>query len=160
MAVDVLSRSELRPVATGDRDLLAEIYFSTRRDEIAPLSWSSEEKERFLRQQFEAQFEHYRRSFGGIHSIVEVAGEPAGRLWVEERDDEIRVIDIAILPTFRGQGLGTELLRDVQRQAASRGVPVRIHVEKQNLAMELYRRLGFRTIEDKGVYDLLEWRGD
>ena len=41
---------------------------------------------------------------------------------------------------------------------AATGRAVSIHVEKQNPAMRLYKRLGFETIEDKGVYDLLEWR--
>ena len=41
--------------------------------------------------------------------------------------------------------------------AASCGKAVTIYVEKFNPAMRLYRRLGFRTEEDKGVYDLMRW---
>jgi hypothetical protein len=37
---------------------------------------------------------------------------------------------------------------------------VTIHVEKNNPAMRLYRRLGFTAVEDKGVYDLMRWVAD
>ena len=42
-------------------------------------------------------------------------------------------------------------------QTAATGRAVSIHVEKTNPAMSLYKRLGFETIEDKGVYDLMRW---
>ena len=42
-------------------------------------------------------------------------------------------------------------------EAAAAGKDVSIHVEKFNPAMRLYRRLGFATEEDKGVYDLMRW---
>ena len=37
-------------------------------------------------------------------------------------------------------------------------LPVRIHVEANNPAMGLYKRLGFRQIDTNGVYWLMEWR--
>jgi hypothetical protein len=37
---------------------------------------------------------------------------------------------------------------------------VRIHVERQNPALALYERLGFRLLEDRGVYLFLEWRAE
>ena len=43
-------------------------------------------------------------------------------------------------------------------EAAAAGKAMSIHVEKYNPAMRLYRRLGFVTEEDKGVYDLMRWR--
>jgi hypothetical protein len=39
------------------------------------------------------------------------------------------------------------------------GKPLRIHVEGFNPALRLYERLGFRQIEDKGVYLFMEWSG-
>ena len=41
---------------------------------------------------------------------------------------------------------------------AGAGLPVRIHVEKFNPALRLYRRLGFTEIEDKGIYLFMEWQ--
>jgi len=55
-------------------------------------------------------------------------------------------------------GFGGALMRDLLDEAAGAGKAVAIHVEKFNPALRLYRRLGFTTEEDKGVYDLMRWR--
>ena len=73
--------------------------------------------------------------------------------------DEIRIVDIALLPAYCNRGLGTTLVRALQAEAAASGKPLRIHVERFNPALRLYERLGFRQIEDKGVYLFLEWTG-
>jgi len=83
-----------------------------------------------------------------------------GRLYVDRWADEIRIIDIALLPQYRGRGIGRAILESLLDEAASRdrGRVVRIHVEHMNPAMRLYVRLGFYEIEDKGIYKLMEWR--
>jgi ribosomal protein S18 acetylase RimI-like enzyme len=70
---------------------------------------------------------------------------------------EIRVVDIAISPRFRGRGLGTLLLRRVFREGDGAGKPVSIHVEVFNPARRLYDRLGFVQKGTHGdVYILME----
>ena len=85
-----------------------------------------------------------------------VDGEPAGRLYVHRDDDEILIVDIALLPPYRGRGIGTALVREVLDEADASGRPVRIHVEHQNPAMTLYRRLGFERVDESGPYLLME----
>lgn len=148
----------LRPVADGDEPFLHEVYASTRREEVAPLPWSAEQKEAFLRMQSEAQHKYYLEQFSEAEMLVVlVDGEPAGRLYVDRREEEIRLVDIALLPAYRGGGIGGSLLRGLLREAREAGKPVRIHVEKQNPALRLYERLGFQRIGDRGVYWLMEW---
>ena len=89
--------------------------------------------------------------------MVERAQEPVGRLYLEEWPSQFRIIDIAMMPGARGLGFGTALIDEVFRRARATAKKVSIHVEKNNPAMTLYRRLGFAKAEDKGVYDLLEW---
>jgi ribosomal protein S18 acetylase RimI-like enzyme len=72
--------------------------------------------------------------------------------------EELRVVDIALLPEFRRRGIGTGLLRALLEEEAGRGLPVRIHVERFSPALALYERLGFRLLEDRGVYLFLECR--
>ncbi len=84
-------------------------------------------------------------------------GDDIGRLYIERWPSQHRIIDIAFLPEHRGKGFGEALLRDLMDEAAAAGKAVSIHVEKFNPAMRLYRRLGFGTEEDKGVYDLMRW---
>ena len=78
--------------------------------------------------------------------------KPAGRLYVHRTPSEIRIMDIALMPEFRNQGIGSRLLRQILDDGDRKGLPVTIHVEKFNPALELYKRLGFRMDEDRGVY--------
>jgi ribosomal protein S18 acetylase RimI-like enzyme len=89
--------------------------------------------------------------------VIEVDGTPAGRLYVHRREREIRLMDIALLPEFRGSGLGTALLSGLFAEAAAAGKTVTIHVEMYNPALRLYERLGFKKIGEHGVYHLMEW---
>jgi ribosomal protein S18 acetylase RimI-like enzyme len=151
----VLSR---RPVTDSDRPLLFQIYASTRADELKLVPWTDEQKLAFVRQQFEAQDAYYREHYGGTTwEVVLADGAPAGRIYVARWPQEIRVIDIALLPAFRGRGLGTRLLMEVLDEARTAGKPVRIHVEVMNPARALYERLGFRQVADQGVYLMMEW---
>ena len=52
-----------------------------------------------------------------------------GRLYVARLADENRVMDIALLPSWRGQGIGTRHLRRLMEEARAVSLPLRIHVE-------------------------------
>jgi ribosomal protein S18 acetylase RimI-like enzyme len=147
----------LRPVEAGDEAFLRRVYASTRADELALVAWDDDEKDAFIRQQFDAQDRHYRERYDGASfDVIEVDGRPAGRLYVARWKDEIRVMDIALVPGFRGAGVATRLLRDLLDEGARTGRRVSIHVEKHNRALRLYERLGFAVADDRGVYLLLE----
>lgn len=150
----------LRPASEEDMEILFQVYRSTRLEELAMIvDWSEEQKDGFVRQQFTAQDAWYREHYTGASlDLILVDGVPAGRLYVHRREREIRLMDITLLPEFRGRGLGGEILAGLFAEATTAGKPLTIHVEKYNPAMRLYRRLGFTTIADRGPYDLLEWR--
>lgn len=148
-----------RPIEEADLPFLNRLYASTRQDEMAMLDWPDEEKEAFLRQQFEAQHKYYHQVFKkAVFEVILLDGAPAGRLYIDRRDDEHRLIDIALLPEHRGKGIGGKLMADILAEGQKVGKPVRIHVERNNPAMRLYDRLGFERVEDQGVYYLMEWR--
>lgn len=147
----------LRPATAGDAELLYEIYASTREEELAPLHWDAAVKEVFLRQQFRAQDAYYRATFTAASYDLIVEGDQVlGRLYVQRGERVWLVLDIALLPRHRRQGIGTRLLEQVIAEAESAGKPVQIHVEQFNPARRLYDRLGFSQVEDQGVYLLLE----
>jgi GNAT superfamily N-acetyltransferase len=148
----------LRPIAAEDRDFLYRVYASTRADEMKLVDWDDAQKRAFLDMQFHAQHTYYMQHFGQAEfHIILLDGEPVGRLYFDRRPDEIRLIDIALLPEHRGQGVGSFFLQDLLNEARRTGLPVRIHVEHFNPALRLYMRLGFRKIGDTGVYYLMEW---
>jgi len=149
---------DLRPVETGDRQFLQRVYASSREDELAPLDWPQSQKNGFLAMQFDTQRRYYEQAFPEAdYLIIQIKNRPVGRLYLDRRDDEIRIVDIALLTKYRGKGIGSRLLNDILAEAGERDVPVRIHVETNNPALRLYKRLGFTIVGNDGVYYLLEW---
>ena len=147
----------LRPATDDDRPFLERVYASTRAEELAPVPWDDAARAAFLRQQFAAQDRHYRAYYDGAEYLVVLRdGEPAGRLYLARWPGEIRVMDIALLPEHRGAGIGGRLLADVLAEGDAAGKRVSIHVERNNPALRLYARLGFRPTADRGVYLFLE----
>jgi len=146
-----------RPFAAEDFAFIEALYFSTRAEELARTGWPEDQKLAFLTQQHRAQHHHYQTYYPDAERlIVERDGEPIGRLYLDTWTLEIRIVDISLMPTARGQGIGEAILRDLIDHAATLGKGVSIHVEKFNPARRLYQRLGFVVAEDKDVYDLME----
>jgi ribosomal protein S18 acetylase RimI-like enzyme len=153
----------LRPVAPEDDAFLFELYASTRQD-IASLGLGATQLEALLRVQWMAQrHSHAVRYPHAEHQLVLVNGRPAGRLWVALGPEELRVVDVSLLPAHRGLGLGTALLRSLQEEAAAAGKPLRLSVAWDNPARRLYVRLGFTPVDGAATdaaepYLALEWR--
>lgn len=145
-----------RHMSEDDLPFMAVLYRSTRESELDRIAWSEAEKKAFIDMQFNAQHQHYRAHYpNALWLVVEQAGTAVGRLYLERWSEEHRIIDIALMPEARGQGIGEAILRDLIDEAGAAGKALSIHVEKENPAMRLYARLGFEKRQDKGVYDLL-----
>ena len=148
----------LRPITPEDEAFLARLYASTREQELAQTNWSDEQKAMFCRMQFNAQTTDYGKNYpDASFDIIERDGVAAGRLLVLRSAEAVHVIDIALLPEHRGAGIGTKFLRELQEEAKAAGKKLSIHVEIFNPARRLYERLGFKQVEEKGVYLLMEW---
>jgi ribosomal protein S18 acetylase RimI-like enzyme len=151
--------ASLRPAGESDLDFLYLLYASTRASEMAVLDWSEQQKEAFLLMQFDAQHKYYHEQISTAKfDIIELDNEAIGRLYVDRRVDEIRIIDIALLPEYRGKGFGGKFMKSLLDEAISSKRSVTIHVEHNNPAMHLYQRLGFRHVRDEGVYFFMEWK--
>lgn len=151
----------LRPISDDDSAFLNRLYASTRADELQQLDWSEPVKMAFLGSQFEAQQRFYQAQFPfAKFQLIVHEDEPVGRLYVDRTDDEIRIIDIALLPRFQRLGIGSALLRTLLDEARQCRLPIRIHVERFNPAIKFYEQLGFRQVEDQEVYRLMEWTVD
>ncbi|MBK6974751.1 MAG: GNAT family N-acetyltransferase [Sterolibacteriaceae bacterium] len=148
----------LRSRAPSDEAFLFLVYSSTREDELAAAGWDASEKLAFLAMQFRAQDTHYRTHYrDATCHIVELAGQPVGRIYVYRGQDEFRILDVSLLPAHRGRGLGATLLRTLQAESALAGVPIVIHVQGSNRALNLYMRLGFAPIDGEGIYVRMVW---
>ena len=130
----------LRPATPADDAWQLAIYASTRAEELALTGWPPEQCAQFVAMQHRAQQQHYRAHFPhSVCQLILVDGEVAGRLWLDEREDRLHILDIALLPAWRGHGLGSRCLQDLAAQGRALGIQVEIH----NPARRLYERLGF-----------------
>ena len=150
----------LRTITPDDEAFVRDVYASTRDAEMALVDWDDARKQEFLDFQYRAQAAHYATNHEGADfDLILVDGEAVGRLYVHRSEEEIHLRDGAVLAEPRNRGVGTLLVRRLMDEAAATGLPLRLHVEMFNDgARRLYDRLGFRPVEERGMYILMEWR--
>lgn len=143
-----------RPMTDSDAPLLLALYASTRAEEVAAWGWDPQQQAAFLHMQAMIQQRAYAMQYpGATQEILLHDGVPVGQMMVHRSPQEIRLVDIALLPDCRGRGLGTAAIAELQREAAMANLPVTLSVLKSNPAQRLYARLGFvRTGENDSRY--------
>lgn len=147
----------LRPEAEDDTVFLIQLFATTRVEELARIPWSDDQKWTFITQQFELQRLHYRTYYADTSfDVIEHNGLPAGRFYLQEVG-QFRIIDIVLMPEWRGKGVGTAIVEALIETARARGKDIDIFVEKFNPALDWYRRLGFREFDDTDVYLEMRW---
>ncbi len=131
-------RYTLRPVVDNDFDFLWQLKCDTLKRYIEALyGWDAELAQRILK-----------RVMRGAHLVL-VDDQPAGILKIELCDGFVHLAEIGLKPELQGQGLGTQIIRDVTDLADSLGYPVELQVFAANPAAKLYERLGFEVTHHK-----------
>jgi ribosomal protein S18 acetylase RimI-like enzyme len=143
----------LRPAAPGDAAFLASLFRSTR-PELAMLPDGLADM--LIAQQQQLQELGYRQAFPAAHTLViDADGAPAGKLVLDEQRRQLRVVDIAVLPRFRGRGLATAVLRQLQQHQCDIVLSV---AHDNHAALRLYRSLGFEEDGGDAVRAAMRWR--
>ncbi len=151
----------LRPSLVTDQADLFAIFSSTRAEEFACLYWQQDRIVDLLSDQFRLQDIYYRRHYPNAQFDVVLCGEKViGRLYHNWAEEELRIIDIALLPNWRGKGIGTRLMHGLVSIASQRDMAVSLYVELDNPVIVLYARLGFRVVGEEGVYRLMQRPAD
>lgn len=151
---------ELNYKAISEKDMafLSELYASTRWKELEQTPWNLEQKQNFLQMQFDAQHKHYQSHYPkSDYLLILYKTQEIGRIYLDRDETSICLIDIAFLPEFRNRGFGTQILKNLINEAQSTQKKITIHVENFNPAYNWYAKLGFQQVEDKGVYQYMEW---
>jgi ribosomal protein S18 acetylase RimI-like enzyme len=151
----------LREEIPSDEVFLRQLYASTRLEEMAHVPWAHEQKTVFLNMQFDLQRRHYRTYHPQGEFMLALLGEnPVGRFYLDRSGEAFLLIDIALLPDYRGLGIGSRLLENLLAEAKRTSKPVRLHVETSRRALGWYQRLGFIPLEVQGIRWFMEWKRD
>lgn len=144
------------PAGTSDQDFLREVFASTKRIELHLLGPNASTRDAFIQMQMLAQRRtialHYPAA---IELVVRHHGQPAGRLWLHEDQDGLRVVDITILPAFQRMGGASACLQALLNLADADGVPVHLHVLQDNPVRHWYAGLGFEITSVSGLYQAM-----
>ena len=112
-------------------------------------------------QQYAFRQADYGRRFPQARTLIALAGhEPIGALVLDDDDDTLHIVDLAVAPHSRGCGHGRTLVQQVQAQAREMGrQAVTLSVNPLNQpALRLYLALGFEATEQQPVQWRMLWR--
>ncbi|MFZ5643695.1 MAG: GNAT family N-acetyltransferase [Bacillota bacterium] len=148
-----------RPVIPGEDDsFLFDLFASTKRDEMSNWGWNEKEQFEFLQMQFHCQRQSYQIQYPGLKRRIILSGDvKAGVISIAITEAGIDLVDIALLPEFRGRGAGSGVIKELLGEAADSGLPVRLSVLRGNPAMRLYDRLGFTAVGGNDLYIIMKW---
>jgi ribosomal protein S18 acetylase RimI-like enzyme len=138
---------ELRAARQEDAGFLYGLLKATMQEYVAQIwGWEEEWQQAYFQEHFDPSQER----------IVVLEGQDIGVLATEEREDELFLAKISILPEYQGRGIGTHLIRAVLDRAFDRGLPVTLQVLKGNPARRLYERLGFVAVGETETHTLMK----
>ena len=87
--------------------------------------------------------------------VAETQGHVAGAVWTRimndygHVDEETPSFAISLLPEYRGQGIGTRLMRSMLSLLKEQGFrQASLAVQKANYAVRMYRNVGFEIIDE------------
>jgi ribosomal protein S18 acetylase RimI-like enzyme len=158
MPINPTITPQLRPMLNADLPFLLSLYASTRARELAALNWSDEQQKFFINSQFQLQHHYYQQQFHSAQfHVITAANRDVGRLYYGWEGNDLRLIDIALLPEYQSQGIGGELMRKLMQEVSAADGSLLLHVELNNPARTWYLHLGFIAGTDDGVYQKLTW---
>ncbi|WP_417624169.1 hypothetical protein [Paremcibacter congregatus] len=142
-----------------DRGFLYDLYIATQRRDPIELDHRDTQKNAFfLRQQFSIQLQHYHQNYKcADFLLIKARGKPVGRLFLEERFFELRILDLSLMPRERNKGYRQKIIHGILRRAEETGRSIRVHVDKDSSLRQRYLDLGFKITEHRGRYDFMQW---
>lgn len=103
--------------------------------------------------------------FNGHYELAEVQvilldGRDVGWLQVSETEQELELAQIHIEQEFCSQGIGSQLIRKLMKEAQQKGKSVFLSFVRGNRALSLYQRLGFSIISEDEHKQHMRWESD
>jgi ribosomal protein S18 acetylase RimI-like enzyme len=149
---------ELRPAQPEDTPFLHALFCAMRGPEFAAVL-QEPQLSALLLMQFQAQQSDYTRRFTeASHFLILIDGLPAGRIWLHEGAEDIRIPDISILPAYQRRGIGAYLYRQLMDRARQAAKPIRVSVFLNNDgSAAFHQKMGFQVTGVENMYAAMEW---
>ena len=130
----------LRPATPEDVEFACRVSTETMRDHALATfgSWSEDE----VRQRCSGNIA------AGLTRIIVREGVRIGIYVVERAPDHVQLLQIFILPDYQRLGIGSHLIERLLAEARAARLPLRLRVLRVNPAFELYRRMGFKVVQE------------
>ncbi len=143
-----------------DSEFLLEVYTEARAEEMASFGWTKEQLAAYARMQFDLQQRaHLDRYPEAEQSVLILDGKRAGQIRISRSPDQMVLVDIGVVSSFRGRGIATRVITDLTVEAQSSRLPLRLCVRPESPAKRLYERLGFRSTGTDAAGELMLWDG-
>lgn len=149
-----------RPACAADQAFLREAFAQTRGQDL-PSALAQQGADpallaSLLAMQFDAQRQHFARQHpGSMPWVIERHDQAVGQMWLHGGAEGLRLLDIAVLPAHRRQGVGAQCLQYLLRIADHHAWPVHLHVAMDNPVRHWYARLGFVLTDASGLHQAM-----
>jgi ribosomal protein S18 acetylase RimI-like enzyme len=135
----------LRKQVDTDLIFIKRLFDEVKSYELNAGQWQDELRKQILDMQFSAHELHFKNNLSnGEDSIILFEGNPVGRLILDRSDNDINLADIIILPEYQGKGIGKFVIEKIINESDTSGKTITLIVSKNNRAMNLYSKLGFK----------------
>ena len=140
----------VRPAVPQDEQFLYQLVRQVLYEQLLAGLWEPALRDNLLDMQARAKCSYYAAAFPRAeNAIIMLDDQPVGRLLVDRSGAFYNLIDISVLSKHRSSGIGTRLILGLCMEAEMMGKSVRLYVSVTNpRAAALYKRLGFRLLED------------
>ncbi|ODC04386.1 hypothetical protein BFW38_13450 [Terasakiispira papahanaumokuakeensis] len=150
----------IRPVKwySSDADFLERLHRESRED-LTLIEGDDDFIYSLVDMQYQARNQGYGTQFpNAVDLMIESAGTPIGRMTVDQGANEVRLVDLALIKTARGQGYGQQIVQSLMQASAMAGLPLTLTVQRLNAsALHTYAKLGFQVLDENPLQLHLIW---
>lgn len=133
-----------------DHDLIYALKAESVRPYVEKI-WGWDED--YQKKDFDSDFSHIEQ-----FNVIEIDGRFAGFVQYYFAYPYFEVVEIHLLPEYRGKGIGSDILRYLQKVCIAQDRKIRIGCFKANhRAKALYQKLGFMQTEETDTHYILEY---
>lgn len=141
---------KIRTATPDDHDLIYTLKSQSVRPYVEKIwGWDESYQEKDFDSDF-SQIEQFK--------VIEINGKFIGFVQCYLEHSCYHVVEIHLLPEYRGRGMGSGILKALQKTCMAQGRKIQIGCFKENnRAKDLYQRLGFIQTGETDTHHILEW---